>query len=171
MKNILQLIVLTLLICAISINAQTYSDLTTDKEIHSFIKLNKKYLGRNKLDNKIIDWQFCELYKDSQNCLMNHFVQKDSDTLLTTEILSHLQVGFKGLKQGSIVSFQTLKAKSGQKKYYRISIPIFSLDGKLAIIKISYWCGDECGSGGILIFKRIGVNKWEKVDMRNTWVS
>ena len=171
MKKIPQIMILTLLSFSISINAQTYSDLTTDKEIHSFIDLNKKYFGRNKLDNKIIDWQFCELYKDSQNCLLGNFVQKDFDTLLTTDILSDFQVGFKGLKQGSLVSFQNLKPKSDQKKYYRISIPIFSLDGNLAIIKISYWCGDECGSGGILIFKRVGINKWEKVDMRNTWVS
>ena len=92
-----------------------------DEEETSFIKLNKKYFGMNKLDNKIIDWQFCELYKDSPNCLLGHFLQKDSDTLLTNEILSDFQVGFKGLKQGSIVSFQNLKEKSDQKKYYRIS--------------------------------------------------
>lgn len=156
---------------SISLNAQTYSDQNSDREIHLFIELNKKYFGRNNLDNKILNWNYCELYFDSKNCWIGDNIQKDSDNLITNECIADFQLRFKGLKQDSIESFRNLKERSDRKKYYRVSIPIISTDGNLAIIKISFWCGDECGSGGIMIFKKVGINKWKMVDMRNTWVS
>lgn len=165
----LTLIFLSLIIHSVSYS-QSYSDLMTDSVIHEFIELNKRYLGGRKLDSKIIDWQKCDLFKDYKNCVIVDFIQANSDSIITDKLLSEFQTLYQSIDENKPDSFPILSDKQKKGKYDQVSVPLISSDGKTAIIKVRYWCGDECGSGGILIFKK-NKNKWTKVGKRSTWIS
>lgn len=45
-------------------------------------------------------------------------------------------------------------------RVYSISLPVFSKDRKYLFIYYEYFCGSECGSSGIKIYKKV-QDKWE----------
>lgn len=149
--------------------AQNYSARISDFEIIDFIKNNKKQFGGNRLDNKISPWNRCDIYQDFSNCWSGDFIQKKSDTIITNEILDLIHKEFESINFETKV-FKEIKSKRSKKKYLNISIPIILESENIALVKLSYWCGDECGSGGILIL-RFENGKWRKIDYRCTWLS
>lgn len=148
--------------------AQSYSKIVKDEEIYDFIKQQRRYLGGNKIGSKILEWDSCNLFKNSYDCFFD-FIQTQNDTILTDKLLTDFQLQYNALIKNSQV-LKNFKSRTHKKKSYNISIPLFSHDKKTAIIKIAHWCGDECGSGSILIFKKIN-DKWIKVDTRCSWIS
>lgn len=164
------LLSLLIIVCFAGVSfSQTYSNLTTDNEVHSFIKLNKRVFKKNRIDSRILDWSKCNLFEDPNNCWRGDFLQTENDSIISGHYLNNFQTIYNSLNinQKLFLNFSDRQEKN---QYTRISIPLISSDGTIAIVKISHWCGDECGSGGILVFKRIR-NKWIKVDYRCTWIS
>lgn len=170
MKTAKYILVLGLMIISHNLNAQSYSDKLADTDVIEFIKVNKNLLGGNRLDSEIIKWDRCDLYKDLDNCWLGNYIQNVSDTIITASVLRSIQENFQSLHQDRIERFNEFKDKSNRKNFYRISVPIITNDGTIAIIKILHYCGNDCGSGGVLIFKRID-NKWIKVAYRSSWIS
>lgn len=149
--------------------AQKYSKQTSNLKMIEFIKDNKHLLGGNKLDNEIIPWDSCNVYKDFNECWLGDFIQTKSDTIITDQILTLIQNEFDSI-DNKTKAFNELKSKKSKKRFFNISIPIIIESENIAIIKLAYWCGDLCGSGGILIFK-FQNGKWKKIEERCTWIS
>jgi len=161
------LILITLLTIHFSSFGQTYSNLMTDDEIHYFLKQTIK--SRN-TDSEILSWNKCDLFKDLNNCYKGEFLQKDNENFINDTLLIEFQKKYESIENKGASHFQIFREKKNRKKYSRVSIPLISNDRKTAIIKIMAWCGNECGSGGILIYIR-QKGKWKKIDFRCTWVN
>jgi hypothetical protein len=53
--------------------------------------------------------------------------------------------------------------------YYEMSIPIFSMDGKIAYVSIDYYC-PLCGYGMAIVLKKINGN-WKIITQITTWTN
>jgi hypothetical protein len=63
-------------------------------------------------------------------------------------------------KLDSLLSKQvTYPNEPGERSY--ISLPIFSLNGKIAFIRYKFVCGPRCGTGGIEAYERVETEKWK----------
>ncbi len=148
---------------------QTYSDIVPDKEIIDFIEQNEKVLGKRILSPEIYSWSVCELIENKNDCWIDAYLMKQNDTILTKQDLEYFNKQNDSFIIKKQDKFEHIDDKF-PKHFNYISIPLSSEDKSLAVIKIGHFCGDECGSGGILIFRFI-KGKWEKIDFRNTWLS
>jgi hypothetical protein len=146
-----------------NVESQVYSDSLSDSLVNDFIKQNRKYLGGSMIDAHILKWDNCNLYYDFKVCIKNEFVKLDTDKIITDSLLTDFQSKFQSLKHVDL--FVDYKNKTGNKKFCKISIPLISSNGKYAIIKYGYFCGDECGYGGIFLFEK-RKNRWIKIDYR-----
>ena len=146
---------------------QTYSNCMSDKEVYQFIK---EVFPKSKIDTEILKWEDCEFYENI-NCkyALNNYILQDKDSL-TAEYMSDFGKQFQFIKQKNINFYYQYKNRQNKRKYTRVSIPLISADKKVALIKISNRCGDECGSGGIYIFAR-KQNKWKLIKEKFTWLS
>ena len=160
-------LLLTVLTIHFSSFGQTYTDAMSDDEIHSFLR---KTIKIKNTDSEILEWKRCDLFKELNNCNFGEFLQKENDNLINDSTLLDIQEKYKSIEKKQAKYFQILKEKKKKKKYSRVSIPIISNDGKIAIIKVMDWCGDECGSGGILIYYKV-KGTWNKIDFRCTWMN
>ena len=64
--------------------------------------------------------------------------------------------------------------EENRNKYNKIcslSIPLFSKDRNIAIVKIGYSCGVLCGEGGIYIYKKEKNGNWNLIKSISDWVS
>ncbi|CAN5358176.1 hypothetical protein BH09BAC5_BH09BAC5_02180 [soil metagenome] len=52
--------------------------------------------------------------------------------------------------------------------YYDVSEPVFSKDGNLAIVYVSFQCGAQCGNGGATLYKFENGN-WKPVKNLFSW--
>ena len=171
MKSSFTFIILCLLLTS-SLRAQTYSEIISDDEIQDFVKLNRKHLGKKKLGNQILDWDSCDFFEDLNNCILSQNIQDENDTIITREVLDDFQKLFLSLMKNSPTTFSFLKSKSNKRtKFSSVSIPFIVNNGNLAIIKKSIWCGNECGGGGILIFKKDENQIWKVIDHRSSWIN
>jgi hypothetical protein len=55
-------------------------------------------------------------------------------------------------------------------RFYQLTIPIFSVDGKKAYVELDYNCGALCGNGKSIYLKKI-KGKWTIVEKVGTWIS
>lgn len=53
--------------------------------------------------------------------------------------------------------------------YYEISTPVFSRDGKTAVVYMAYLCGVTCGHGGASLY-RYENGKWNEVRSLFSWI-
>lgn len=156
-----------ILLCNSLLFGQTFSDVTTDKEIYKFIKKTYKV---SSIDSEIIKWKDCEFYKNITCEIFIDYLQMTNDKLLTDSIFADLRQKYESVKAKNIQYFSKFRVRKSNKKYLRISIPLISTDGKYIIIKVNEHCGDECGYGGIHIYEK-RKNKWILIDRRFTWIS
>lgn len=164
--------VLAIIVSILSLSScysQTYSSSVSDVAIQKFIEANRKSLGKGKLSNTIYNWDPCYFTNDPKNCLIHSFIQNKNDSIINSEILKEIQNQFTKLNLEAR-SFDFLKSKSPRKSNYMISVPLFADQDRFAIIVRSNSCGNECGGGGVLIFKKNENEKWEQVDYRLTWL-
>ena len=64
--------------------------------------------------------------------------------------------------------------QENRNKYSQIctlSIPLFSRNKNVAIVKIGYSCGALCGEGGIYIYKKEKNGNWTLIKSISDWVS
>ena len=66
--------------------------------------------------------------------------------------------------------WKRFEKKYGARKFDGISLPIFSVDYKTAIISYGYHCGSLCGSGETAIYRKVN-GQWEKLTSLNRWTS
>ncbi len=58
----------------------------------------------------------------------------------------------------------------GNGGFCSISLPLFSKDLNIVIIRYSFSCGRLCASGGTFIYKKIG-GRWVEIKCINSWIS
>ena len=95
---------------------------------------------------------------------------KEKDSIISKALISEFQNQFIAIRKESPQFFSFLKNQANKKKFSFVSIPLISSDGNTAVIKYGSWCGNECGSGGIKVYKKIKA-KWKQVDYRCIWMS
>ncbi|NMH26511.1 hypothetical protein [Flavobacterium silvaticum] len=65
--------------------------------------------------------------------------------------------------------YDQIRRKYGQ--VCTLSIPLFSKNMNIAIVKIGYSCGALCGEGGIYIYKKNQDGSWIMIKTLSDWVS
>jgi hypothetical protein len=196
MKSKYKTTILLFLLLSIRQFGQTYSSITTDKEIYDFLnwmtKHEDKYREESKLKRKavfykILTWDSANFIAKDSN-LINQFpyfeiegqylFQKraGADTLFSKADRRFLFQQFNAIKDTVWhMRFSHSKLlKNGQQNRPRInyySIPLFTENKKYVIIHRYYYCGNLCAHGGYFIYEKIGDNKWKYITAVNTWMS
>ncbi|MEO5645366.1 MAG: hypothetical protein ABIQ40_06820 [Bacteroidia bacterium] len=75
----------------------------------------------------------------------------------------HSAISFKKSVKAWSSYFKTYRAG-----YYDVSQPIFSKDGTLAIVYVSFQCGASCGNGGATLYK-FEKGAWKPVKNLFSW--
>lgn len=175
---------------------QTYSSVTSDKEIYDFLNWmtvnDRKYgeepkLKRKQISYKILSWDTTN-FRAKDTALINKYpnfsldhqyiYQKrgGTDTIFQQKDRDFLFKQFTAIKDTiwhdkfSKSKFLTSKKQKKPNRYY-YSIPLFSVDKKYVIIHRQYYCGSLCAYGGYYVYRRLDNNKWEYVTAVNTWIS
>lgn len=191
----LTLILILFLNCKFAVG-QTYSSVTSDKEIYDFLNWmtvnDGKYeeepkLKRKHIYHKILSWE-TENFITKDTALINqdqffsidgsYIYQRNggTDTIFNQQDRDFIFKQFKAIKDTvwhhkfSKSKLLTTKKQKRPNRYY-YSIPLFSVDRKYVIIYRKYFCGDECAYGGYYVYRRVGNNKWEYLTAVNTWMS
>lgn len=186
----MKILVLTLILVQFTLlsNAQTYSTLITDQEISTFFLQIKKKLHINKVNEKIRIWQDYDIYPSDPIA----FVSSGEGLLKNKLVLAHfsqedlifLEKQYKAIRDSiwrkkdfqkfTLIDTTEInnifkRSISGKRKIkdnycYFFSIPLFSLDKKLAIVYQTYCCGSMCATTCIYIYRRKNNRKkWEEV--------
>ena len=175
---------------------QTYSSVTSDKEIYEFLNWmtvkDRKYraepkLKRKHIYNKILTWDTTNfITKDTALIKQFRFFRIDerylyqglggTDTLFNQQDRDFIFKQFIAIRDTiwhdkfSKSKLLTEKKQKRPNRYY-YSIPLFSVGKKYVIIHRVYHCGDECAYGGYYVYRRRDNNKWEYLTEVNTWIS
>jgi hypothetical protein len=178
------------------IYGQTYSTVTSDKEIYDFLNWltanNRKFreepkLKRKQIFNTILPWDTASfIMKDTAR--INKYPEFNLDYMYLYNRKSGTDTIFKQLDRDFL--YKQLKAvkdtiwhekffksllltdleeKSLNGRYY--SVPLFSIDKKYVVIQRVYVCGNECAYGGYFVYKRIKNKKWVYVTTAKAWMS
>jgi len=167
MKLIKVFWVIIFLVLSISNYCQTYSLTTSDSAIIDFVKKNFR---KGNFHCKVFIWDSCDLFRNSGGCYLRSYVAKENDSILSESTIHEFQNQFNAIKKDCPKDFVFLKNRAHKKEFHYVSIPLFSTDKNIAIIKYGVWCGNECGHGGIYIYKKIN-GEWKLVDVRSKWIS
>lgn len=176
--------------------AQTYSSVTTDKEIYDFLnwmtlsdkKLSEEpKLKRKQIFYKIISWDTANfITKDTALLnkypffdLDNQFLfqrSKGTDTIFKQADRTFLFQQYTAIKdtvwhQGFSNSKLLKDKNQKQPNRYYYSVPLFSADRKYVVVRRQYYCGSLCAYGGYYIYRRLTDKKWEYITAVNTWMS
>lgn len=113
-------------------------------------------------------WDFSKLFnaKTFNNDSANLFSLFESVTIVKN-----------GWSESKILRQEKKQSKRRDKKIaeiggglYYFSCPVFDNLRQYAIISMSYYCGNTCGSHCFYLFQKIN-GKWEKITSTNCWVS
>lgn len=175
---------------------QTYSAVTSDKEIYDFLNWmtvndskneDEPKLSRKHISNTILRWDTANFIpkdtliingKTYRTGYRQYLFQKadGTDTIFQQQDRAFLLHQFKAIKDSiwhEHFSKSTLLTKKKQirpNRYY-YSIPLFSVDKTYVIIRRMYYCGSLCTHGGYYIYRKIDRNKWEFVMSVHTGIS
>jgi hypothetical protein len=92
----------------------------------------------------------------------------------TADSIPHAQIVPSAKTPPAAVSFKkavkawTAYFNSYKSGYYDVSEPIFSKDGNLAIVYVSFQCGANCGNGGATLYK-FENGAWKPVKNLFSW--
>ena len=192
MKKKIVILFLLGLLCSVSVFGQTYSSITSDKEIYNFLnwltKTEKKHseeqkLKRKRIFYKIIPWDTANFVtKDtsvqylSQDNMFLFYRFAGTDTLFKKADRAFLFQQYTSIKDTiwhKRFSKSKLLKNKNQKhtnRYY-YSIPLFSVNRNYVIIYIGYYCGNLCAYRGYYIFEKTGNKKWKYVTVVNSSMS
>lgn len=98
---------------------------------------------------------------------MKHFYNIDENELCQSKNTIYLDEN-KAFSGGRSEYWSKLHEKYGS--LFIMTMPVFSLDRKTAIISTSHNCGTLCGTGATYVYKKIN-NKWQLIATWNEWVS
>ena len=191
----LTLILIGFLNCTFAVG-QTYSSVTSEKEIYDFLNWmtvnDRKYgeepkLKRKHIYHKILSWDTTNfITKDTSLIPQYQFFSIDgfylyqsrggTDTIFNQQDRDFIFRQFTAIKDTiwhakfSKSKLLTNKKQKRPNRYY-YSIPLFSVDKNYVIIHRQYYCGSLCAHGGYYVYRRLDNNKWEYVTAVNTWIS
>ena len=179
---------LTLLffISAFKPQAQTYSTLLNDSEITTLIISIGKTLKVNKLSSSVSKWRSDEVFGANaskgwpevkgliaDDTVKKYFAKPDVDFVreqynasIQDKWLQKDVSHFKLIDSVEVHKIYkvSMNGKNRMKKkdnyFYELSIPFFSLDRKMAIIKTTYNCGFLCSSECTTIYKISEKGQW-----------
>lgn len=100
------------------------------------------------------------------------FSKSDSTYLLyQNDVHKSLNIDLAFSKKLNTISFEESQTdKQGwDKRYYSISVPIFSKDGNTAYVELNYYAGDFGNGFAIILKKEKGV--WKIIQSRLSWIS
>ena len=192
MKMIARMLIIVLCVSGWnSVSSQTYSILISDKVIHDFfIKLSKDLPKEIiQLNKEIMDWNEKDLYGEQDTLyqmgeLTKGIMEIDSVKLFFTQKdLKYVEKQYNNLEDdywypedfrrfeiidtngmNRILNHSYSGKKMGKNYAYRFSIPLFSLNQKYAIVQQEYYCGFECSTYCIYMYKRSTDKKsWSEV--------
>lgn len=81
---------------------------------------------------------------------------------------AYLKINSDRLLPKSLSAINITKSRS---KVIKLSIPIFSLNYKIALIYTETYCGIDCGEGSIQLFEKQAAGKWRRVSVKSIWTS
>jgi len=183
--------ILFLLMQSVTAQSQTYSSIVPDNEICDFLNWltkhddrcsEKRLFTRVRISPKMENWVpenfFCKDTVFSYSSLENDFLfEKGSaaDSLFSAEDRDYLYKQFTA--QTDSVWKKPFKgsvfAQKGRSKHAKVyySIPLFSVDRKYVIVKLSCYSDELNAFGGHFIYQKAGKNRWKFVDGINIWES
>src|ERR1700751_4621446 len=92
-----------------------------------------------------------------------------ADSIPHSNIVSSSKTPAPGLALKKSAKAWSAYFKYYQTGYYEVSEPIFSKDGMMAVVYVSFQCGANCGNGGATLYKfEKGV--WKPVKNCFSWV-
>ena len=191
MKRLSQILILFLCLTAWkNLNGQTYSLLVHDDVIEDFFKDLSKTLPHEilKFNVEIMDWNEKDMYGEDDTIfqmgeLTMGIMQIDSVKLFYTEKdLQYVIKQYDNLEgdewypedfrkfevidtfgMAKILSHSYSDKKMGKNYAYTFSIPLFSLNQEYTIMQQEFYCGLECSTYCIYMYKRSNDKKtWGK---------
>lgn len=187
LSNIIKsLLTLGLIVSAFKTQAQTYSTVIKDSDIITSITSIGKTLQINKLDSHISKWTSGQIFGTPANerspkvvgliaddSLKNYFTKIDID-FLCEQFNASIQtswrpkdfIPFKIIDSSEVGKIYKTSMNSKNRKkdkgnsFYRLSIPLFSFDRKMIVIKKDYNCGFLCETECIAIYKISANGVW-----------
>lgn len=172
---------------------QTYSSLTTDKEIYAFLnwmtKTEKKYdeapfLKRKNIYYKMSSWDTANFVwtgtiKNSNSELDHQYLFKKkggSDTIFKTVDRAFLLQQYFSIKDSIWHNrFKNSKLTKNKRQIkpnrYYYSVPLFSVDKNYVVVRKTYYCGSLCAYFGYYIYRKIDKVSWELVTCVNCGMS
>jgi hypothetical protein len=178
----------------------TYSDIISDGEVHQFLNELKAVTlpPIQKLGEEIWSWSPLINLEDTTNTdlpfyflnraasdykLLNSSFKSEDIKFLKQQLLSLKDSlwQFQYLNQFEAADSTTVKkvveksiSAKGKLKgnyIYNLSIPLFSLDRKSAIIYQNFYCGALCSSTCIYLYKKDDKGVWKKLLSWSCWSS
>jgi hypothetical protein len=163
-----------------------------DNEIYGFLnwvtKNAEKFndepkFSRKRICSKITNWD--SAFFDMPIGVYEEYLAIDSITKIEKKVKDTLFK--KSDRDFFVIQFASIKESNWKKKFakskmisckkqkrpnrYYYSIPLFSVDRSLVIVKKVYYCGDQCAHGGYDIYRRVRGNKWEFITTWESWIS
>ena len=172
---------------------QTYSSLTTDKEIYDFLnwmtKTEKKYdeepfFKRKNIYYKMSSWDTANFVRT--DTIKNPYSEFDrqflfkkrggSDTIFKTADRKYLVQQYFAIKDtiwhnGFKNSKLTKNKSQVRPNRYYYSVPLFSVDKNYVVVRKTYYCGSLCAYFGYYIYRKIDKDNWEFVTCINCGMS
>jgi hypothetical protein len=189
-----QLLLLILFSISVKGLSQTYSSVISDEEIKSFfeweISSTDSYSEesffsiKRKISSEISKWDSLNFIKpDSldENDFSVRFLylyqnMNSLDSILKSEDKDFFLQQFSAVGD-SIWRFTIPRSKFINTKSkthftgYHYSIPLFSKNKNIVIIKKVFGCGSLCAYGGYYIYEKTDNNSWRLLKVINSWMS
>lgn len=136
-------------------------------------KRNKNIVPVKRVDIQILQWDDLDILKaDSSlqiwmdSCHLE-FTQSINDDIDTIEVQASSNLQYTGwtkshLKRVKLISPEAYDSPAF-KPYWSYSIPLFSKDKTICIIKVNYFCGFLCEDYRIIAYKLKGDGEWEEI--------
>lgn len=159
----------------------------------SEIKFIKNYFSvevtrKDKININVLKWDTLDIYyftPDSTSELSKIYFDKTVDSLFSYEdkvfVVNQMNKSIVSgsipqwtkcfFKRGKLIDPNKEKNNSYNISYTEYSIPLFSKNYELLILKENYYCGTLCETTSIRILKKNSLGKWEEIKVIFTFVS
>jgi len=143
-----------------------YHEKIADRDLENFILTKEDSLTISKMKDVFVKGDMAFIYSQLKHGIGFRLNAKflPDKPIISTDTLMNLQ-------KNDVQSFwDGYRKKFGNGGFHTFSLPLFSKDKSIAIIKTGYHCGSLCGSGGIHIYKKV-TGKWICVSSLKNWIS
>lgn len=196
-----KLIFLIFIIINVNLFGQNYSSIIPDSTILNFLSWEIKHDGLSKIPSKkrhqkkiyhkIYLWSESEFIKLDSVELKNHgIVDAFSDYLFSENTLSfigsdldsvdirYMIKQYQGINSNvnwnfdkDLVKIRKNSFRLHKKITYFYSIPIFSKNKNMVLLKKLVYCGKLCAEHAVYIYKKNEFGNWELIHLTNYWIS